>query len=316
MQPRSRRAGAARGREVSRSRAVPTRVPSPNGDTSSVTGHCRVPYPRARHCPSPSWSGAGTWHGKKDTSAQPAPGLRGLRETSPSRVPAWVMPLVFVPSGRAPAPLNARFPLFLRVVNAKMRIWGLFPFGSCPRGDGDCLWHRQRRFPVTRTREKCRSERGTKKRRGAGGDNGITHRKRRKEKGKRIQTNNNKIKERKAERCARFGSRASPFLLRRPHNDSSPRQPAEGLRPAAPAPRPVLTPLPHGDPPRTPNPPPQSRLLQGQAERRGPFHSAPQNRDGTAVPSVPPAPLSPPAGPGGRLGGLGKGGVTALRSRR
>lgn len=308
MQPRSRRAGAARGREVSRSRAVPTRVPSPNGDTSSVTGHCRVPYPRARHCP-----------GTRSVGSRNLAREKGHACTARSR-PPWVSRDVSFPSPRvgdatrvraqrpSPGTVKRPFSSFSSRCERENEDLSLFPFGSCPRGDGDCLWHRQRRFPVTRTWEKCRSERGTKKRRGAGGDNGITHRKRRKEKGKRIQTNNNKIKERKAERCARFGSRASPFLLRRPHNDSSPRQPAEGLRPAAPAPRPVLTPLPHRDPPRTPNPPPQSRLLQGQVERRGPFHSAPQNRDGTAVPSVPPAPLSPPAGPGGRLGGLGRGG--------
>lgn len=136
MQPRSRRTEAARGREVSLSRAVPTRVPSPHGDTSSVAGHWRVLSPRARHCRAPARSEAGTWHGVGDTRAQPAPGLRGPRETSPSRVPACAMPLVFVPSGRAPAPLNARFPLFHRVANEKMRM-GSFSLLFLPtRGRG------------------------------------------------------------------------------------------------------------------------------------------------------------------------------------
>lgn len=92
--------------------------------------------PRARHCRAPARSEAGTWHGVGDTRAQPAPGLRGPRETSPSRVPAWAMPLVFVPSGRAPAPLNARFPLFHRVANEKMRM-GSFSLLFLPtRGRG------------------------------------------------------------------------------------------------------------------------------------------------------------------------------------
>lgn len=230
----------------------------------------------------------------------------------------------------SPGPVKRSFSSFSPCCQRENEDGVFFPPVLAHAGTGHCLWYRQRRFPVTRTREKCRSERGTKKRRGAGEDNGITRKKRGEtKKGKENkQTNNNKIKERKAGRSARLLGQRRGAASRLPRSPvPSPTAP-QRLEPSATSCGAAAsrTPRPDPSPPRSragiPLGPQIPLLSPGSSRPRAPTATRrggerrhrsvthPKTETEPPSPRCPPRPRAPlaPLGPGGEAWGVGVGG--------
>lgn len=308
MQPRSRRAGAARGREVSRSRAVPTRVPSPNGDTSSVTGHCRVPYPRARHCP-----------GTRSVGSRNLAREKGHECTARSR-PPWASRDVSFPSPRvgdatrvraqrpSPGTVKSPFSSFSSCCERENEDLGSFSLRFLPtRGRGLPVAPAATLPRDTDTGEMPLGERNEKAPRSRGGQRNNTQkegkRKREKNTNKQQQNKGKKSRKIRAVRVPRVPvpSPTAPQRLE-PSAASCGAAASRTRTPTRPHPAPA-----RGSPsdPKSPSSipsPPRPGGEAGSFPQRTPKPG--RNRRPLGAPRAPLA----SRGPGGEVGGVGEGG--------